>query len=56
MRYPGTIRVDILEPIAPGLDKQDFVKRLQDNVETATAHLVAEGQRELERAGVTRPV
>lgn len=54
MRYPGTIRVEILEPIPPGLDKQDFVKRLQDNIETATARLVAEGQRELERTGVTR--
>lgn len=54
MRYPGTIRVEILEPIAPGLDKQDFVRRLQDSIETATARLVAEGQRELERAGVTR--
>jgi 1-acyl-sn-glycerol-3-phosphate acyltransferase len=54
MRYPGTIRVDILPPIAPGLDKQVFVKTLQDKVETATARLVAEGQRELERSGVTR--
>ncbi len=54
MRYPGTIRVEILDPIAPGLDKQEFVRRLQDNVETATARLVANGQRELERTGVTR--
>jgi len=56
MRYPGTIRVEILDPIVPGLDKQEFVKRLQDNVETATARLVAEGQLELERAGVARPL
>jgi 1-acyl-sn-glycerol-3-phosphate acyltransferase len=56
MRYPGTIRVEILDPIPPGLDKQDFVKRLQEDVERATARLVAEGQHELELAGVTRAV
>jgi 1-acyl-sn-glycerol-3-phosphate acyltransferase len=55
MRYPGTIRVEILDPIPPGLDKQDFVKRVQDSVETATARLIAEGQRELDLAGVVRP-
>lgn len=54
MRYPGTIRVEILDPIAPGLDRHDFAPRLQDAVETATARLIAEGQRELDRGGVTR--
>lgn len=54
MRYPGTIRVEILDPILPGLDKQEFVRRLQDGIESATGRLVAEGQRELERAGVSR--
>ncbi len=53
MRYPGTIRVEILDPIAPGLDKQSFMRRLQDDVETATARLIAEGQRELQAAGIT---
>lgn len=40
---PGTVIVEILDPIAPGLDKDAFFKRLQHEVETATARLLAEG-------------
>lgn len=40
---PGTVIVEILDPIAPGLDKDAFFKRLQDEIETATARLLAEG-------------
>jgi 1-acyl-sn-glycerol-3-phosphate acyltransferase len=36
--------VDILDPIPPGLDKKVFIARLQDEIETATARLVAEAQ------------
>ena len=46
MRYPGTIIVEFLDPIAPGLSRDAFFARLQDDVETATARLVAEGRRE----------
>ena len=46
-RYPGTIIVEVLDPIAPGLAKEQFFERLQHDVETATARLVAEGEREL---------
>jgi 1-acyl-sn-glycerol-3-phosphate acyltransferase len=49
MRYPGTIVVEILDPIPPGLDKTEFFKRLQSEIETATARLVAEGEAELKR-------
>ena len=28
-RYPGTVRVEVLDPIAPGLEKQAFFARLQ---------------------------
>ncbi len=52
MRYPGTIIVEVLDPIAPGLDRIDFPARLQHDIETATARLIAEGRRELERNGV----
>lgn len=52
IKYPGTIVVEFLDPIAPGLDKQTFFKRLQDDIETATARLVAEGEAELRRAGL----
>lgn len=52
LRYPGTIRVEILDPIKPGLDKEAFSERLRDDIETATARLIAQGERELAEAGV----
>ena len=45
-RYPGTVLVEVFEPIAPGLDKRTFLRRLQRVVEEATTRLVAEGRRE----------
>ena len=39
---PGKVVVEILDPIAPGLDKDRFLKRLQDEIEAATARLIAE--------------
>ncbi len=50
-RYPGTVRVEVLDPIPPGLDKDAFFERLQRDVEAATAGLVAEGERELAKNG-----
>jgi 1-acyl-sn-glycerol-3-phosphate acyltransferase len=55
LRLPGTIVVEFLDPIAPGLDKDAFFQRLQSDIETATARLVAEGQAELKRLGVIGP-
>jgi 1-acyl-sn-glycerol-3-phosphate acyltransferase len=43
LRYPGTITVEILDPIAPGLDADVFFARLQHDIETATSRLIAEG-------------
>jgi 1-acyl-sn-glycerol-3-phosphate acyltransferase len=43
-RLPGTVLVEILDPVAPGLDKDVFFKRLQSNIEAATARLIAESQ------------
>jgi 1-acyl-sn-glycerol-3-phosphate acyltransferase len=40
-RYPGTVRVEVLDPIPPGLDKEVFLQRLEHDIETATARLVA---------------
>jgi 1-acyl-sn-glycerol-3-phosphate acyltransferase len=51
LRYPGTIVVEFLPAIPPGLDKNEFVKRLQNDIETATARLIEEGQQELRRNG-----
>ncbi len=45
MRYPGTVRVEFLDPIAPGLDRQVFFDKLQAEVESATAKLVSMGER-----------
>ena len=47
LRYPGTVLVEVLDPISPGLDKRMFLRRLQNAMEEATARLVAEGRRKL---------
>jgi 1-acyl-sn-glycerol-3-phosphate acyltransferase len=51
-RYPGTIRVEILDPIAPGLDDDEFFQHLQETIEIATAQLIAEGERDLAKNGI----
>jgi 1-acyl-sn-glycerol-3-phosphate acyltransferase len=43
LRHPGTVRVEILDPIPPGLDRTEFFERLKNDIETATARLVAAG-------------
>lgn len=43
LRYPGTIVLEVLDPIPPGLDAQVFAHRLQQAIESATAALIAEG-------------
>jgi len=43
-RYPGTIVLEFLPTIPPGLPRREFSVRLQEAVETATARLVAEGR------------
>jgi 1-acyl-sn-glycerol-3-phosphate acyltransferase len=46
-RNPGTILVEVLDPILPGLDKDVFLERLKNEIETATARLIAESQAKL---------
>jgi 1-acyl-sn-glycerol-3-phosphate acyltransferase len=41
VRRPGTIRVEFLGVIAPGLSGQVLLERLQSEIETATARLIA---------------
>jgi 1-acyl-sn-glycerol-3-phosphate acyltransferase len=43
LRFPGTVRVEILDPIPPGADRNMFFAKLQDEIEAATARLIAEG-------------
>ena len=45
---PGVIRIEILEPIAPGLHPDAFLTRLQNELEPATARLVSVGRSEIE--------
>jgi len=41
---PGKVLVEILDPIPPGLDKDEFFQRMQNVIETATARLIAESE------------
>jgi len=42
LRRPGTVVVEILDLIPPGLEKKAFIGRLEQAIEPATARLVAE--------------
>jgi 1-acyl-sn-glycerol-3-phosphate acyltransferase len=42
LRFPGTILVEVLDPIAPGLDSRAFLARLQSVLEDATTRLIQE--------------
>ena len=42
MRYPGTIVVEVLEPIPPGLPRAEFRRRLEAAIEEASTRLVRE--------------
>jgi 1-acyl-sn-glycerol-3-phosphate acyltransferase len=44
IRYPGTVVVEVLDPIQPGLDASAFQERLQADIEGATARLIAEAR------------
>ena len=43
LRYPGTIVLDVLDPIPPGLERDEFAARLKREIELATGRLVADG-------------
>jgi len=51
LRFPGTVVVEALDPIPPGLDRNAFFTRLQDTIEQATASLVEEANSK--RQGIT---
>jgi 1-acyl-sn-glycerol-3-phosphate acyltransferase len=44
-RYPGTIIVEFLDPIPPGLPRAEFRRRCQTAIEEATARLIDEAAR-----------
>jgi 1-acyl-sn-glycerol-3-phosphate acyltransferase len=55
LRFPGKIRVEVLDPIQPGQDRNAFFTALEQRLEAATARLVAEGLRDLGEAGHSHP-
>jgi 1-acyl-sn-glycerol-3-phosphate acyltransferase len=48
MRYPGTLVVEFLDPLPPGLPKDEYIRRVRDAIEQATARLVEAGRKEQE--------
>lgn len=42
MRHPGTITVECLEAIPPGLDRKAFMARLESDLEAASSRLIEE--------------
>jgi 1-acyl-sn-glycerol-3-phosphate acyltransferase len=52
LKYPGTIVMEFLPPIAPGMGKEAFLPLLQETIESATNRLVAAGKAELAARGL----
>ena len=46
IRHPGTIVVEILDPIGPGMPRDTFFNDLQARIEEAATRLLREGGRE----------
>jgi len=46
MRYPGTLVVEFLDPLPPGLPRDQFLDHVQTVIEAATNRIVAAGQAE----------
>jgi 1-acyl-sn-glycerol-3-phosphate acyltransferase len=40
MRYPGTLVVEVLDPLPPGLPREEFLVRLRTVIEDATNRIV----------------
>jgi 1-acyl-sn-glycerol-3-phosphate acyltransferase len=46
MRYPGTLVVELLDPLPPGLSRKEFNTRIATGIEDATNRLVEVARRE----------
>jgi 1-acyl-sn-glycerol-3-phosphate acyltransferase len=55
LRRPGTIVVEILDPIQPGKPKEVFHSELMRVIEEASNRLLAEGRGELVQEGTPQP-
>jgi len=49
MRYPGTVVMEFLDPVPPGLPKDEFIARVRTEIEEATGRIVEAGRREQEQ-------
>ncbi len=56
LRYPGTIVVEFLEAIPPGLPRQKFMEKLELAIEQASNELCLEARKELKEKGLQPPV
>lgn len=57
MRYPGTIVIEFLDPLPPGLRRDEFLMRMSSAIEAATDRIVQDGRDEQARLfGVVTPV
>lgn len=57
LRYPGTIVIEFLDPIPPGVPRNEFLPRLQAAIEDATNRLVKAGREEQVRLiGFSAPI
>lgn len=43
VKYPGTIKAEILKPIEPGLDEKTFMAKIESEIETASNRLYKGG-------------
>jgi 1-acyl-sn-glycerol-3-phosphate acyltransferase len=55
MRYPGTLVVEFLDPVPPGLPRDEFLVRVSAAIEDATVRLVETAQREQEQLFDRKP-
>ncbi|WP_445490670.1 lysophospholipid acyltransferase family protein [Rhodopseudomonas sp. RCAM05734] len=46
LRYPGTLVVEFLDPLPPGLPRKEFIAAISTSIEAATARLVTEARAE----------
>ena len=46
MRYPGTLVVEFLDPLPPGLSRREFISRVSTVIEEASGRLIEAARRE----------
>ncbi|MCL2714555.1 MAG: 1-acyl-sn-glycerol-3-phosphate acyltransferase [Alphaproteobacteria bacterium] len=49
LRYPGTVILEFMDPLPPGLHKDEFLSRARSAIEDATARAIEAGRREQEQ-------